>query len=49
MKRVPVYVNNASDRDFFQNVKRMFLFLYDKWNELLQNISLLRYNFKNKS
>ena len=43
-----IYVNQASDRDFFHNVKRMFLFLYDKWNKLLQNINLLRYNYKKK-
>ena len=41
-----IYVNQASDRDFFHNVKRMFLFLYDKWNKLLRNINLLRYNYK---
>ena len=43
-----IYVNKASDRDFFHNVKRMFLFFYDKWNKLLRNISLLCYNYKKK-
>ena len=43
-----IYVNQASGRDFFHNVKRMFLFFYDKWNKLLRNISLLCYNYKKK-
>ena len=29
-----IYVNQA--RDFFRNVKKIFLFLYDKWNKLLR-------------